>query len=236
MVQDGSRRSLCPEVDGCLKPGDGYKGIEDGMMFWSGGVSLPQRCCLVCSFLFYVKFHSPDHLLIGILAIFAWRIFAKSALHLTLPPTFRFLARFFRLPKRRFYTPATEYKSVPSDFHSDGSGGFYLQPIPSMIDLPTSIKVGVEVGGIGSGVKGVQGNGKRIGMGENGMLKRSGAIPSGPMGGSFVTSSERHNKIVRDNESRGKEGLGEHVKHYDADGNFIYLFIFLDGSDCLPFL
>jgi hypothetical protein len=179
---------------------------------------------------------SPDHffpLLVGILAIFAWRLFAKSALHLILPPTFRFLARFFRLPKRRFYTPATEYKSVPSDFHSDGSGGFYLHPIPSMIDLPTSIGVGVEVGGIGSSVKGVYVDGNGSGKNGSGILKmrNAGAMASGPTGGSAFTSGELHKNRIDDKESRGKGDESERVKHYDADGNFFPLITFGSCSD-----
>ncbi|KAG6865552.1 hypothetical protein C0991_001556 [Blastosporella zonata] len=87
-------------------------------------------------------------MVVGILVIFVWRLLAKSALHLILPPTFRGLARVFSLPNRRFYTPATDYKSVPSEFSGNG-----IHPIPSVIDLPSSAGVGIEVGGIGSGVR-----------------------------------------------------------------------------------
>src|SRR5690348_10144707 len=76
-----------------------------------------------------------------------WRILAKTTLHLILPPIFRGLSRVFSLPSRRFYTPATDYTSVPSEFSGDG-----LHPIPSVIDLPSSARI--EVGGIGSGVAG----------------------------------------------------------------------------------
>ncbi|THU78390.1 hypothetical protein K435DRAFT_887845 [Dendrothele bispora CBS 962.96] len=91
-------------------------------------------------------------MILGILIIFTWRLLAKSLLHLILPPMFRFLSRMFSLPNRRFYTPATDYKSVPSEFNSSESG-LGLRPIPSVIDLPgTGLGVGIEVGGIGSGV------------------------------------------------------------------------------------
>ncbi|KAF8653533.1 hypothetical protein AX14_008296 [Amanita brunnescens Koide BX004] len=69
----------------------------------------------------------------GIFTIFAWRLLAKSALHMVLPPIYRFLAHLFELPKRRFYTPATKYKSVPSEFAKEGR---LLHSIPSVIDLP----------------------------------------------------------------------------------------------------
>jgi len=82
-------------------------------------------------------------------SIFAWRIIAKSALHVILPLLLRLLARFFCLPQQHFYTPATDHKSVPSEFHSDSPGGFTLHPIPSVIDLPSTVGVGVDVGGIG---------------------------------------------------------------------------------------
>jgi len=80
---------------------------------------------------------------IGILVIFTWRLLAKSALHLILPPTFRLLARVFQLPNRRFYTPATEYKFVPSEFAVTSQGLGVLHPIPSVIDLPNQVGVGV---------------------------------------------------------------------------------------------
>jgi hypothetical protein len=74
-----------------------------------------------------------------------------------------------------------------------------------MIDLPTSIEVRVEVGGIlGTGVKGVHVNGNGIGL--SGMLKMRNAIASERTGGSGVT------------------------KHYDADGN---LFPFLSFEYCV---
>ncbi|OCH86020.1 hypothetical protein OBBRIDRAFT_738818 [Obba rivulosa] len=72
-------------------------------------------------------------MILGVLIIFAWRIFAKSLFHLILPPTFRFLAQLFTLPHRRFYTPATDYKTVPPE-----KG---LRPIPSVIDLPGMVEL-----------------------------------------------------------------------------------------------
>jgi hypothetical protein len=71
--------------------------------------------------------------LAGILAIFVWRLLAKSLLHLTLPPVFRLLASFFDLPHRRFYTPATDYQHMPVESS--------LRPIPSVIDLPGVLEV-----------------------------------------------------------------------------------------------
>ncbi|KAF9011774.1 hypothetical protein BDQ17DRAFT_1344805, partial [Cyathus striatus] len=59
-----------------------------------------------------------EDMVVGILTIFVWRIVAKSTLHLVLPPIFRLLAKIFDLPNRRFYTPATDYKSVPSEFNT----------------------------------------------------------------------------------------------------------------------
>jgi hypothetical protein len=74
--------------------------------------------------------------------IFTWRILAKSTLHMLLPPTFRLLSQAFTLPHRRFYTPATDYGSVPSELG--------LRPIPSVMDLPGELGFGQ---GEASGVK-----------------------------------------------------------------------------------
>ncbi|GLB39364.1 putative acid phosphatase homologues [Lyophyllum shimeji] len=140
-------------------------------------------------------------MIVGVLVIFVWRLLAKSALHLILPPTFRGLARVFQLPNRRFYTPATDYKNVPSDFSGNG-----LQAIPSVIDLPSSGGVGIEVGGIGSGVGGVSVFGRHA-------MKLRGASSSSDAnekGGTALV-----NGAVQDLGDKDKNG--EPVKHYDAD-------------------
>jgi hypothetical protein len=172
---------------------------------------------------------------IGILIIFVWRLLAKSALHLILPPTFRLLARVFSLPHRRFYTPATEYKSVPSEFHSSGEGGgFGLHPIPSVIDLPSTggVGIGIEVGGIGSGVAGVSNFHPSNGnvYGGHDLKMRSGNGNSTSIGGggqNTVQSTTNGNwekgrngnegAYASDKESTGKEGQSAGVTHYDAD-------------------
>ncbi|RPD55563.1 hypothetical protein L227DRAFT_579534 [Lentinus tigrinus ALCF2SS1-6] len=51
----------------------------------------------------------------------------------------RFLSHLLTLPHRRFYTPATDYPSVPPE-----KG---LRPIPSVIDLPRMVEL--EVDGVG---------------------------------------------------------------------------------------
>ncbi|KAG6887473.1 hypothetical protein C0992_012125 [Termitomyces sp. T32_za158] len=138
----------------------------------------------------------------GILVIFVWRLLAKSALHLILPPTFRGLARVFDLPNRRFYTPATDYKSVPSEFSGNG-----IHPIPSVIDLPSSAEVGIEIGGIGSGVSGAS----QHGLGTNEIKMRGGGFNEKEtpgqeknVGGGVVPELAEGEKI-------------KDVKHYDAE-------------------
>lgn len=150
----------------------------------------------------------------GILVIFTWRLLAKSALHLILPPTFRILSRVFRLPNRRFYTPATDYKSVPSEFSATGrGGGFGLHPIPSVIDLPGTGGVGVEVGGIGSG----SGVGGMADFGVNEIKLRGGTASSSDSGdkGKLGNGTVR---MYEEKERTLESKTGEPVKHYDADG------------------
>ncbi|KAF8217626.1 PAP2 superfamily-domain-containing protein [Mycena galopus ATCC 62051] len=128
----------------------------------------------------------------GILVIFAWRLVAKAALHRALPPTFRFLATLMRLPNRRFYTPATDYTSVPP------VGA--LRPIPSVIDLTST--AGVEVGGIGSG-SGSGGATLLNGNGKGGLLRRR------------VETVEAARGVEESDAALDDEG--REVKHYDAD-------------------
>ncbi|KAL1738138.1 hypothetical protein HDZ31DRAFT_51449, partial [Schizophyllum fasciatum] len=145
---------------------------------------------------------------LGIMIIFAWRLLAKSALHIILPPTFRFFAKVVDLPNRRFYTPATDYKSVPSEF-VDERGGFRLHAIPSVIDLPSMS--GMEVGGVGSGVSG---HSVAYRMGESEMKLRQG---------NGVVTEKAHNAadaqpLARPGSSSPREEtMVQRLKHYDAD-------------------
>lgn len=151
----------------------------------------------------------------GVLVIFGWRIAAKAALHLILPPIFRGLGRVFRLPNRRFYIPATDYKKMPSDFNTPGGG---IRSIPSLIDLPGSRSVGVEVGGIGSG--------SGVGVGpkfHHGMKLRGGGLNFDEKDNIGGTRDKLNGHLrVGAEEEEGREGKeGQPVKHYDADGKFV---------------
>jgi len=77
-------------------------------------------------------FFCTAKMVVGVMIIFAWRIVAKTVMLTALPPIYRFVSTIVTLPHRRFYTPATEYKSVPQE---DG-----LNPIPSVIDLPSTVE------------------------------------------------------------------------------------------------
>jgi len=101
-----------------------------------------------------------------------------------------------------------------------GAGAFGLHPIPSVIDLPTSAGVGVEVGGIGSGVGGVSRDLKmRIGS-----AMRNGNGSNGVNGGGEEVDDEKIQNengcdvTSNDKERAGKDGQVLDVKHYDADG------------------
>jgi len=78
---------------------------------------------------------------LGVLFVFAFRLVVKPTLQKSLPPIFRFLATLFTLPNRRWYTPATQYSEVPSDYVLKGGMGASL---PSVIDLPGSMGDGYE--------------------------------------------------------------------------------------------
>ncbi|KAJ7216737.1 PAP2 superfamily-domain-containing protein [Mycena haematopus] len=152
----------------------------------------------------------------GIIVIFAWRLVAKAALHRALPPTFRFLATLMRLPHRRFYTPATDYTSVPP------VGA--LRAFPSVIDLPGT--AGVEIGGIGSGSgiggASIYGNGK----GKGGLRRRAEAIEA-------ARGDVQESEAVLDDEGDGE------VKHYDADvltKVIVYLGIAVLACEVMPVL
>lgn len=132
--------------------------------------------------------------LTGILIIFVWRLLAKFVLHLALPPLFRALAHCFELPRRRFYTPATDYAHVPAE------NGLY--PIPSVIDLPDTLEV--------SGVCGEHTKSE---------IKRRTHAGIAKARLSKGTSTDTDHFFNQEGELEGtKSTVGTEVKHYDADG------------------
>jgi hypothetical protein len=107
-----------------------------------------------------------------------------------------------------------------------------------VIDLPSSIGVGVEVGGIGSSVKGVYVNENGIGIQKSGSgilkMRNGGATAiSGPTGVPNVSVGPLQRARFDDKESRGRgESESDRVKHYDADGdNFLFVSFSSIGSN-----
>ncbi|KAG6379508.1 PAP2 superfamily-domain-containing protein [Boletus reticuloceps] len=131
---------------------------------------------------------------LGVLIIFVWRLFAKSFLHVVLPPVFRALAPHFDLPHRRFYTPATDYGRLPME-----NG---LRPIPSVIDLTGTLEV--------SGVNGSKQLGQAI---KRRGLNLTGAVKT-PSGTGSGASLEGGGSLELD---KMGEVATKEVMHYDAD-------------------
>jgi hypothetical protein len=138
---------------------------------------------------------------VGIIIIFTWRILAKSLLHSVLPPTFRFLASIFTLPSRRFYTPATDYTTVPPE-----KG---LHPIPSVIDLPSQLEVEVDEEASASTGRAAK-RGVGVLLGHSDVKNRKAANGNGDVKGSEKSTVHFDEEEVE----------GGPVKHYDADGEF----------------
>lgn len=166
-------------------------------------------------------------MVVGIMAIFAWRIFAKFLLHRVLPPTFRLLAKLFTLPSRRFYTPATDYKNVPPEREG-------LRPIPSVIDLPGMLEM--EVDGVGMGVgKGTGASYNQRFLGADGGVKNRNGGVNGKIG-----SGKKEKSPLREigiEEMGGKDV--EVVKHYDADvltKVFVYCGIGIIATGVMPIM
>jgi hypothetical protein len=143
--------------------------------------------------------------------IFTWRILAKSILHLILPPTFRLLAQAFTLPNRRFYTPATDYKNVPSELG--------LRPIPSVINLPEHLGMEMEMdpstkaSGLGLGVNETE---LRVRGGKMNGKKTLNGKAYGTVYG--VGNGNRDWELEKFGSGQDDDGaVKDAVKHYDAD-------------------
>jgi len=132
---------------------------------------------------------------VGVLLIFMWRIVAKSVMHLILPPTYRLLAQAFTLPNRRFYTPATDYDSMPPEMS--------LRPIPSVIDLPAHMEMEMEMKVDATGA------GRRLHVPRD--IKLRG--PGGTLRREKVT--EQMEKLAGGPPAGVEDD--EKIKHYDAD-------------------
>jgi hypothetical protein len=163
----------------------------------------------------------------GILVIFTWRILAKSVLHLILPPTFRLLAQGFTLPNRRFYTPATDYKNVPSELG--------LRPIPSVIDLPehlemqTEIDLGTKASGLGR--LGINETELRVRVGKANGNKTAVAQGYGTVYG--VGNGNRDWELEKFGSGQSDDSTVKDaaVKHYDADGMIVFPLDFSLSTD-----
>jgi hypothetical protein len=182
------QRGVTPQFFKIPQPGSTYSTITDVATWW---------------------LFSVIKVVVGILLLFTWRIFAKSSLHFALPKIFRFLASIFTLPNRRFYTPATDYEEVPIERG--------LHPIPSVIDLPTHLQVEMDDENVSVST------GRRGNVTLSDMTKRRNGSRN-DFGQDFRTFGEKHNGTVRQaSESPSddvKASEGE-VKHYDADGKSI---------------
>jgi hypothetical protein len=134
-----------------------------------------------------------------------------------LPPLYRFLASIITLPHRRFYTPATDYTTVPSE-----PG---LHPIPSVINLPSLAEmesdeeVPLSTGramkrnvGILLGHADVK-NRKAPGIGNLGLPTGDGTIAGNDKGSGRLAQEQ-----VNPDNNDGSGSGGETVKRYDAYG------------------
>lgn len=147
-------------------------------------------------------------MVVGITIIFTWRILVKSLLHSVLPPTFRFLASIFTLPSRRFYTPATDYTTVPPE-----KG---LHPIPSVIDLPSQLEMEVDEEASASTGRAAR---KNVGV----LLGHSDVKNRKAVNGSGADTKSQHspNTDVQFIDEKHDVFNGGVVKHYDADGEYM---------------
>lgn len=144
-------------------------------------------------------------MVVGISAIFIWRIVAKRVLLTILPPIYRkFSSEVGPLPTRRWYTPATDYSEVPAD-------AAHLRTVPSVIDLPSKTSV------VKSGVL------------PRAHIYRKSEAESKQRTGKGL-SEKKGMQMVECEVMPGQDSVREEkVKHYDADGE-CYL-VLLEGSN-----
>ena len=187
-----SQYGVTPEFFKTSQPGSAYSTVGDVTTWW---------------------LFSIIKVVVGILLIFTWRIFAKASLHFALPRIYRFLANIFTLPNRRFYTPATDYEEVPIERG--------LHPIPSVIDLPTQLQLEMDDENV-SASTGRSGRGSAT---LSDMKKRNRS--KNEFGQDVKGFGEKANGQVRQagETADGGEASEAEVRRYDADGTLIILFL-----------
>ncbi|KAF5389709.1 hypothetical protein D9757_005966 [Collybiopsis confluens] len=179
-------------------------------------------------------------LVLGVAIIFIWRLLAKSVLSVLLPAIFRLVAkgvgfvrwrlglRWLGMPNRRFYLPATEYTgSVPGlglgfgaqgrdggeeEEGDEGMGGQWSRPmsVPSVIDLPSTLKASVEEqGGIGSAPYAYTSPYAALKGGRARGLRR--------VNGGSDDGTDKRVSQVNDDEGKEEGASARRFRHYDAD-------------------
>lgn len=174
---------VTPEFYKIPQPGSAYSTVTDIATWW---------------------LFSIIKVVVGILLIFTWRLFAKATLHFALPRIFRFLAGIFTLPNRRFYTPATDYEEVPVERG--------LHPFPSVIDLPSQMQVGVDDENVSAST------GRRS-TNPSDIKRRRNVLRNEP-GQDAKTPGEKQNGITgqaSETANGGDRASEAEVKHYDAE-------------------
>lgn len=176
---------VTPEFFKTPRPGSAYSTIADVTTWW---------------------LFSVIKVVVGILLIFTWRIFAKATLHFAFPRIFRFLANIFTLPNRRFYTPATDYEDVPIQRG--------LQPIPSFIDLPSQMQVDLDDENVSVST------GRARPTTTLSDMKRRANGSKNDLSQDAKSLGEKHNGTVRQASETANGGVKTseaEVKHYDAE-------------------
>jgi hypothetical protein len=182
---------VTPEFFKTPQPGSAYSNLTDVATWW---------------------LFSIIKVVVGILLIFTWRIFAKATLHFALPRIFRFLANIFTLPNRRFYTPATDYEEVPIERG--------LHPIPSVIDLPSQLQVGVDDENVSASTG--RGNATPLDMKRRRNASKVGFSQDAKAHGEKDNASVRQ---ASETASDGAKASETEVKHYDAEGELMFPFL-----------
>jgi hypothetical protein len=186
-----SQYGVTPEFFKTLQPGSPYSTAAEISTWW---------------------LFSVIKVVVGILLIFTWRIFAKASLHFALPRIFRFLASIFTLPNRRFYTPATDYEEVPIERG--------LHPIPSVIDLPSQLQLEMDDENVSIST----GRSGRGSAAASDVKKRKNESKSEFSQDAKALGGKTNGRARQASETAGCDKTSEaEVKHYDADGTFIIL-------------
>lgn len=137
-------------------------------------------------------------ILSGVIIIFAWRALMKPTLLKMLPPIFRTIEHYGLTLPRRYFTPASQYKTVPEQ-HNDDNVIPSARDIPGLLRRRRAISVGPQSEADAYEAMAYRDKHRRDSMQ---LSTVEASPPSSPRGAHFADDTKENGTLVKGNRKR----------------------------------